>query len=99
MVSSATPVPEPTAEQSLLSLLSTRPYSDQLTNQTYVDRFRDQAAREARGAALSDAIEAARREYLTDATGTPEDEAYQQAVADVIAAIDALRDATKGGAS
>lgn len=35
-------------------------------------------------------IEAARGEYLTDATGTPEDEAYNQAVSDVVAAIGAL---------
>jgi len=41
--------------------------------------------------AIDAAIEAARGEYLTDNTGTAEDEAYNQAVADVIAAIDALR--------
>lgn len=40
--------------------------------------------------ALNRAIEAARGEYLTDATGTPEDEAYNQAVSDVVAAIGAL---------
>lgn len=39
---------------------------------------------------LNEAIEAARGEYLTDATGTPEDEAYNQAVSDVVAAIGAL---------
>jgi|tagenome__1003787_1003787.scaffolds.fasta_scaffold20127525_3 hypothetical protein len=38
------------------------------------------------------AIEAARGEYLHDDTGTPEDEAYNQAVSDVVAAIDALSD-------
>lgn len=40
-------------------------------------------------APLNEAIEAARGECLTDATGTPEDEAYNQAVSDVVAAIDA----------
>jgi hypothetical protein len=40
--------------------------------------------------ALAEAIEAARGEYLEDATGTPEDEAYNQAVSDVVAAIGAL---------
>lgn len=39
---------------------------------------------------LNQAIEAARGEYLTDATGTAEDEAYNQAVSDVVAAIGAL---------
>jgi hypothetical protein len=39
---------------------------------------------------LNEAIEAARGEYLTEATGTPEDEAYNQAVSDVVAAIGAL---------
>lgn len=39
---------------------------------------------------ITEAIEAARGEYLTDATGTPEDEAYNQAVSDVVAAIGAL---------
>lgn len=39
---------------------------------------------------LTEAIETARGEYLTDATGSPEDEAYNQAVSDVVAAIGAL---------
>jgi hypothetical protein len=39
---------------------------------------------------LNEAIEVARGEYLHDATGTPEDEAYNQAVSDVVAAIGAL---------
>lgn len=39
---------------------------------------------------LSEAIEAARGEYLHDDTATPEDEAYNQAVSDVVAAIGAL---------
>jgi DNA-binding protein Fis len=45
---------------------------------------------EIRTEALREAIEAARGEYLEDATGTPEDEAYNQAVSDVAAAIGAL---------
>lgn len=44
---------------------------------------------------LNAAIEAARGEYLQDNTGTPEDEAYNQAVSDVVAAIGAL---LEGGA-
>jgi hypothetical protein len=43
-----------------------------------------------RAANLNEAIEAARGEYLEDATGTPEDEAYNQAVSDVVAALGAL---------
>ncbi|MEU4051198.1 hypothetical protein AB0F09_18620 [Streptomyces olivaceus] len=39
---------------------------------------------------LTEAIEAARSEYLRDNTGTPEDGAYNQAVSDVVAAISAL---------
>jgi len=39
---------------------------------------------------LAEAIEAARGEYLHEQTGTPEDEAYNQAVSDVVAAIGAL---------
>lgn len=39
---------------------------------------------------LAEAIEAARGEYLHDDTATPEDEAYNQAVSDVVAAIGAL---------
>ncbi|MFE2486088.1 hypothetical protein ACFXGR_22860 [Streptomyces mirabilis] len=44
---------------------------------------------------LREAIEAARGEYLTDATGTPEDEAYNQAVSDVVAALGALLEGAK----
>lgn len=43
----------------------------------------------ARAQAYRDAIEAARSEYLTDNTGTDEDEAYNRGIADAIAAIDA----------
>lgn len=41
-------------------------------------------------APINEAIEAARGEYLHDDTATPEDEAYNQAVSDVVAAIGAL---------
>ena len=40
--------------------------------------------------ALLEAIEAARGEYLTDDTGTPEDAAYNRGVADAIDAIGAI---------
>ena len=43
-----------------------------------------------RAANPNEAIKAARGEYLHDQTGTPEDEAYNQAVSDVVAAIGAL---------
>lgn len=39
---------------------------------------------------LAEAIDAARGEYLNDQTGTPEDEAYNRAVNDVVSAISAL---------
>jgi hypothetical protein len=39
---------------------------------------------------LAEATDAARGEYLQDQTGTPEDEAYNQAVSDVVSAISAL---------
>lgn len=50
---------------------------------------------ETRSAALQEAIEAARGEYLHDQTGTPEDEAYNRAVSDVVAAIGALLEGGK----
>jgi DNA-binding protein Fis len=51
----------------------------------------DHVEREAAAKALSDAVETARGEYLADATGDETDEAYNQGVADVIAAIDQLK--------
>lgn len=45
---------------------------------------------------LNEAIEAARGEYLHDDTATPEDEAYNQAVSDVVAAIGALLETGRG---
>lgn len=39
---------------------------------------------------LSEAVEAARSEYLTDNTGDPEDEAYNRGVSDATAAVGAL---------
>lgn len=56
----------------------------------------DAFAAEVRAENLNEAIEAARGEYLKDDTRTPEDEAYNQAVSDVVAAIGAL---LEGGAS
>lgn len=47
--------------------------------------------REAAAKALSDAVETARGEYLTDATGDETDDAYNRGVADVIAAIDQFK--------
>jgi len=41
-------------------------------------------------ATVEQCIEVARGEYLHDDTGRPEDEAYNQAVSDVVAAIGAL---------
>ncbi|MFF1684660.1 hypothetical protein [Streptomyces sp. NPDC058254] len=52
--------------------------------------------RETRSKALAEAIDAARNEYLPDHTGLAEDDAYNQAVSHVIAAIGTL---TEGGAS
>ncbi|MEV7492187.1 hypothetical protein AB0O08_15710 [Streptomyces anulatus] len=43
-------------------------------------------------AAYRRAIEAVRAEYLNDDTGTAEDEAYNQGIADAAAAIDALNE-------
>lgn len=45
---------------------------------------------ELRAAVLAEAIEAARSEYLTDATGTDVDNAYNQAVTDMLDALLAL---------
>lgn len=53
----------------------------------YIDRVEKEAATKA----LSDAVEAARGEYLHDDTRTREDEAYNQAVSDVIGAIGELQ--------
>ncbi|MEG8275713.1 hypothetical protein [Streptomyces sp. AHA2] len=52
--------------------------------------------REVRPSVVNEAIEAARGEYLHDDIRTPEDEAYNQAVSDVVAAIGAL---LEGGAA
>ncbi|MER6350643.1 hypothetical protein ABT186_02005 [Streptomyces sp. NPDC001634] len=57
----------------------------------YLDELLDRVEKEAAARALSDAVETARGEYLTDATGDETDEAYNRGVADVIAAIDALK--------
>lgn len=47
-------------------------------------------------ATVEQCIEAARGEYLNDDTRTPEDEAYNQAVSDVVAAIGALLETGRG---
>jgi hypothetical protein len=60
-----------------------------------VDTFAAEVRAAFRPDVLREAIEAARGEYLHDQTGTPEDEAYNQAVSDVVAAIGAL---LEGGA-
>lgn len=52
--------------------------------------FMTNTENEARAAVLNEAIEAARGEYLPEATGSPEDDAYNQGVAAGIAAIGAL---------
>ncbi|MFE9391621.1 hypothetical protein [Streptomyces sp. NPDC006784] len=52
------------------------------------------AVRTAVDSVLATAVDLARDEYLTDNTGTDEDEAYNRAVSDVAASIDKLR---KGG--
>lgn len=92
MVSSATPVPEPSAEQAareaLFRTAGIDPHDDDFI--AAVDAYR--------AAVLHDAIEAARGEYLHEPVPDSEaDEAYQNAVSDVIGAIDALRDAQTGG--
>jgi hypothetical protein len=57
----------------------------------FVDEARANALIDAhRLEVLAEAIEAARSEYLHDDTRTPEDEAYNQAVSDVVSAISAL---------
>lgn len=89
MVSSATPVPEPSAEQALLSLLSCRPASDTKTNQYYVDRFRDQVEREAR----------AEVDRLTAENAELHRWLNERQLADVRAAVAAECDAQTGGAS
>lgn len=48
-----------------------------------------------RAEVLAEAVEAARSEYLTDGTGTDEDNAYNNGITDAVAAIGALNE---GGA-
>jgi len=57
---------------------------------THTTAEAEQLLAEVRATNLNEAIEVARGEYLRDDTGTPEDEAYNQAVSDVVAAIGAL---------
>lgn len=73
--------------------------SEQIANTLHATRTAAEAQAlidQLRAEVLAEAIEAARGEYLNDDTRTPEDEAYNQAVSDVVAAIGAL---TEGGAA
>ncbi|MDX3588555.1 hypothetical protein [Streptomyces europaeiscabiei] len=75
------------------------PASEQIVNTLHATRTTAEAQAlmaQLRAEILAEAIEAARGEYLNDDTKTPEDEAYNQAVSDVVAAIGAL---TEGGAA
>lgn len=60
------------------------------TQKAVVERLCTDLLPQHRRDVLIEAIEAARGEYLQEVTGTPEDEAYNQAVSDVVAAIGAL---------
>lgn len=62
----------------------------------FVDEARANALIDAhRLEVLTEAVEAARGEYLHDQTGSPEDEAYNRAVSDVVAALGALLEGEK----
>lgn len=57
----------------------------------FIDESKANALLDAfRAEVLAEAIEAARGEYLTDGTGTDEDNAYNNGVTDTIAAIGTL---------
>ncbi|MGS2592107.1 hypothetical protein [Streptomyces hebeiensis] len=63
---------------------------------SFVDETRANALIDAyRLDVLAEAVDAARGEYLHDQTGTPEDEAYNRAVSDVVAAIALLAEEKK----
>jgi hypothetical protein len=79
---SAQPAREAIAERLWLSIPSSDNAEAKARTQEMLDAHRAESIREA--------IEAARGEYLHDDTGTSEDEAYNQAVSDVVAAIGAL---------
>lgn len=76
----------PTARENLAAYADRYGYTDEVT--ALLDAYRAEV--------LAEAIEAARAEYLTDATGTDEDNAYNNGITDAVAAIDAL---TAGGES
>ncbi|MER5843663.1 hypothetical protein ABT099_25910 [Streptomyces prasinus] len=65
------------------------------TQKAVVERLTTDLLPQHRRDVLAEAIEAARGEYLHDDTATPEDEAYNQAVSDVVAAIGALLEGEK----
>ncbi|MFF7329624.1 hypothetical protein [Streptomyces sp. NPDC008150] len=66
-----------------------------LTRTAVADHLADVLLPQHRRDVLNAAIEVARGEYLEDATGTPEDEAYNRAISDVVAAIGAFLEAAK----
>ena len=66
------------------------------TQKAVVERLTTDLLPQHRADVLAEAIEAARGEYLHDDTATPEDEAYNQAVSDVVAAIGALLETDRG---
>lgn len=78
---------KPTRRDDLIAMLRHGGARTDETANYVVDAFRAETLREA--------IEAARGEYLTDATGDETDDAYNRGVADAVAAIDALM---QGGA-
>jgi hypothetical protein len=88
MVSSQNPSPPPLSRRDELKAMLRH-------GGAMTDEIADLVIRNHRHEVLNEAIEAGRGEYLADATGTPEDEAYNQAVSDVVAAIGAL---LEGGA-
>lgn len=90
--SSQTPAERKTPQGLAVELLTT---TQRMTNG---ERDARRLLEALRAEVLGEAIEAARGEYLTDATGDETDEAYNRGVSDAIAAIDALLDSERGGA-
>ncbi|MEV6580191.1 hypothetical protein AB0M92_18735 [Streptomyces sp. NPDC051582] len=81
--------PNPTAREQLLSFVS-----GTVVNGYFVSKKRANALLDAyRAEVVAEAIEAARSEYLTDATGTDEDNDYNNGITDAVAAIGALLEA------
>jgi len=76
--------------KALAPLQGTHYHLAPLTHDAVVERVAAHLLPQYRLDVLAEAIEAARGEYLNDDTDTPEDEAYNQAVSDVVAAIGVL---------